>query len=180
MAKDNGQYPKSDELKEAADQFNKLLDQYGPRPGSSEALLEQMDKQMPRYALATVCGFGVIGALVGLAVGVGMTQHAAPGMAAFCGIWGLIIGLLVRQTRWAYAYIFGATMFAARGLLPWECMWNALKHYPVAFATMHESYTAIQEFEAQKKAEEDTHKGKGGKKAWYWKRRRKIHIEKKL
>src|SRR5271165_972597 len=122
MSPDNGQYPKSDALQLAADRFNALLDQYGPRPGSTQELLELMDKQMPRYALAMVCGFGVIGAWVGLAVGEGMTQHAVPGMAALFGIWGLVIGLLVRKARWAYAYIFGATMFAARGLLPWECM----------------------------------------------------------
>jgi hypothetical protein len=180
MSAGNGQYPKSDALQEAADRFNTLLDQYGPRPGSSEELLELMDKQMPRYALAMVCGFGVIGALIGLAVGAGMSQHAAPGMAALCGIWGLVIGLVVRKARWAYAYIFGATMFSARGLLPWECMWNALKHYRVAFATMKESYTTIQEFEALKKAVEETREGKSEKRGWQWKWRRKIHIEKKL
>lgn len=174
----NGQYPKSDALQEAADRFNALLDQYGPRPGSSEELLELMDKQMPRYALAMVCGFGFIGALVGLAVGAGMTQRAALGMAALFGIWALVIGLLVRKARWAYAYIFGATMFSARGLLPWECMWNALKHYRVAFETMKESYTTIQEFEALKKAVEETREGKSEKRSW--KGRRGVHIEKKL
>ena len=81
MSPGDGQYPKSDALQEAADRFNALLDQYGPRPQSTEELLELMNKQMPRYALAMVGGFGVIGALVGLEVGAGMTQHAAPGMA---------------------------------------------------------------------------------------------------
>ena len=180
MSPGDGQYPKSDALQQAADRFNALLDQHGPRPQSTEELLELMNKQMPRYALAMVCGFGIIGALVGLAAGAGMTQHAAPGMAALFGIWGLVIGLLMRKMPWAYAYIFGATMFAARGLLPWECMWNALKHYRVAFATMRESYTTIEEGEALRKALERTPEGENQKTGWRWKWKRGIHIEKKL
>jgi hypothetical protein len=180
MSESNGKHDEIGALQRAADRFNALLDQYGPRPRSTQELVEFMTKQMPRYALAMMCAFGVIGALVGLAVAAGVTRHAAPGLAGFFGIWGVVFGLLIRKTRWAYAYIFGATMFAARGLLPWECMWNALKHYGLAFETMKESYTTIKESEAIQKALEETRKGENVKRDWRWKWKRGIHIEKKL
>jgi hypothetical protein len=178
MSGSDGKYPENDALQRAADRFNALLDLYGPRPRLAQELVDLMNKQMPRYALAMVGAFGLIGALLGLAVAAGMATHAAPPMAGLFGIWGVVCGLLLRKRRWAYAYLFGATMFAARGLLPWECMWNGIKHYRLAFETMRESYTTVKEGEALRKALERTPEGENAKKNWKWKP--KIQIEKKL
>ena len=93
-----------------------------PGPMSSEALLELMNKESPRYSLYMVCRFGLAAGLLGLVFGLIGAQTAWLFL-----FWGIVAALLARQSRWAQSYVFGAMMFAARGLLPSEALWNALK-----------------------------------------------------
>jgi hypothetical protein len=174
----NGQHEENDErardlvsLRRRAEEFNAVLDQYGPRPKSNEELQTLLVKEMPRYALYMVCCFGFGAGLIGL--GIGLLTHAGIGMAWLCGFWGVVTGLVVRNRRWAQAYLFGTTMFAARGLLPWEALWNGVKHYKLAARTMKESFTAIEERAALQKA-----LGESTTKPNWWKRG--VRIEKKL
>jgi hypothetical protein len=181
MSANNGQHeeanaPVPEGLARAAERFNSLLDHYGPRPASTEELLALISKQMPRYSLYLVCGVGLVAGLSGLVMG--LVTHSGAQTAWLFLFWGIVAGLLARQRRWAQSYVFGATMFAARGLLPWESLWNALKYYRLAFETMKESYTTIEEAAALKKALEGTGEGENVKRRWKWKRG--IHIEKKL
>ena len=163
-------------LKSAADQFNALLDQYGPRPESGEVLLAFVSKEMPRYSLYMVCGVGLVAGLLGLVFG--LIAHSGPLTGLLFLFWGLVAGLLTRQRRWAQCYVFGATMFAARRLLLWENLWNGLKHYRLASETMKESYITIEEAEALKKSMEGTPENKKGVFRKWWKP--KTHVEKKL
>ena len=163
-------------LARAAERFNAVLDRYGPPPASTEELLGVINKQMPRYCLYMVCAFGLMAGLLGLALG--MITHSGPQTAWLFLFWGIVAILVTRQRQWAQSYVFGATMFAARGLLPWESLWNGVKYYRLAFATLKESYATIQEGEALKKAMEGTHASGTAKEGWKWKRG--IRIEKKL
>jgi hypothetical protein len=179
MSANNGQHKEerplvSEGLQGAADRFNALLDRYGPRP-SKEELLAVMNKEMPRYSLYMVCGLGLVAGLLGLAFG--LITHAGAQTGWLFLFWGIVAGLLTRQGRWAQSYVFGATMFAARRLLPWENLWNGVKYYRLAFETMKESYATIEEAEALKKALEGKPENKKGRKWW----KPKTHVsEKKL
>lgn len=182
MAAKNGKHEESkaaaqvpENLARAAERFNAVLDRYGPPPASTEELLGVINKQTPRYNLYMVCAFGLVAGLLGLALG--MITHSGPQTAWLFLFWGIVAILVTRQRQWAQSYVFGATMFAARGLLPWESLWNGVKYYRLAFATLKESYTTIREREALKKALEGTHGGTP-KKGWKWKRG--LRIEKKL
>ena len=182
MSAKNGQHEESKaaqvppNLARAAERFNAVLDRYGPPPASTEELLGVINKQTPRYNLYMVCAFGLVAGLLGLALG--MITHSEPQTAWLFLFWGLVTILVTRQTQWAQSYVFGATMFASRGLPPWKSLWNALKHYRLARETIKESYTTIEEAEALKKAMEGTGEGESAKKGRKWKRG--IHIEKKL
>jgi hypothetical protein len=162
------------DLARAAERFNAVLDRYGPRPASTEELCAVMNKQTPHYSLYMVCAVGGAAGLLGL--GVGLVTHSGPRTAWLFLFWGIVAILVMRQRRWVQSYLFGATMFASRGLPPWKSLWNALKHYRLARETIKESYTTIEEAEALEKAMEGT--GGTAKKGWKWKRG--IHIEKKL
>jgi hypothetical protein len=170
MSAKNGQHKESRaaqvpaDLARAAERFNAVLDRYGPRPASTEELLGVINKQMPRYSLYTVCAFGLVAGLLGLALG--MITHSGPQTAWLFLFWGIVAILLTRQRQWAQSYVFGATMFAARGLLPWESLWNALKYYRLARETIKESYMTIEEAEALKKAMEGTGEGSNVKRKW--------------
>ena len=180
MSANNGQHKEESDLlpeglQGAADRFNALLDRYGPRP-SREELLAVMNKEMSRYSLYVVCGVGLVAGLFGLAFG--LITHAGAQTGWLFLFWGIVAGLLTRQRRWAQSYVFGATMFAARRLLPWENLWNGLKYYRLAYETMKESYATIEEAEALKKTLEGTPENKKGVFRKWWKP--KTHVEKKL
>jgi hypothetical protein len=81
---------------------------------------------------------------------------------------------LTRERRWALAYIFGAALFSSRGLLPWECLWNALKHYPLAHATISEAFGVVKE---QAALEQALNHPKAGRRWWG---RKGVRVEKKL
>jgi hypothetical protein len=164
------------ELALAAERFNSVLDRYGPRPASTQELLGILHQQTPRYSLYMVCAVGAAAGLLGL--GVGLVTHSGPRTAWLFLFWGTVAILVLRQRRWVQSYVFGATMFASRGLPPWKSLWNALKYYCLARETIKESYTTIKETEALKKAMEGTGEGESAKRGGKWKRG--IHIEKKL
>jgi hypothetical protein len=82
-----------------------------------------------------------------------MITHSGPQTAWLFLFWGIVAILVTRQRQCAQSYVFGATMFAARGLLPWESLWNGVKYYRLAFATLKESYATIQEGEALNREE---------------------------
>jgi hypothetical protein len=182
MSAKNGQHEESKApqvpagLARAAERFNAVLDRYGPPPASTEELLGVINKQIPRYSLYMVCAFGLVAGLLGLALG--MITHSGPQTAWLFLFWGVVAILVTRQRRWAQSFVFGTTMFAARGLLPWESLWNGVKYYRLAFATLKESYRTIQEGEALKKTVEGASEGGTAKKGRKWKRG--IRIEKKL
>ena len=141
MSPENRNQPETALPTPSAARFHDLLGQYGPPPEPPESLPKTLERLIPHYALAFVGLMGGLGVVTGLAFG--WAAHAGPGLPALTGLGGIAFGLLTRERRWAVAYIFGATLFSSRGLLPWECLWNALRHYPLAHATISEAFGVV-------------------------------------
>jgi hypothetical protein len=156
----------------AAARFHDLLCQYGPPPEPPESLLKTLERLIPRYALAFVGLMGALGVAAGLAFG--WAAHAGPGLPALTGLGGIAFGLLTRERRWALAYIFGAALFSSRGLPPWACLWNALKHYPLAHATISEGFNVVKEQAAVERGSNLV------RPTGRWWRRQGVRIEKRL